>query len=210
MDFVDWTLCPNNVTFDYDDGYFPPALGRKPTRNRSPNWFVNFRFPDATEDKQRLLDGLKYQSPQGLFNIADPSRPYPMYWKRIIECSNILPADIVPRVTVSAMDAAARTITISGEVGDVITVGDPLAFTQDGYRYYFRAGADLQVTGGDQPLPVIYEPLRTLSFAAIDLDRISPTMRFQVALNGLSGSIGLSRLAQLGDLSGVEWTKRVV
>ena len=208
--FVDWTLCANNITFDYDDGYIEPSLGRKETRRRSPNWFISFRFPTATDEKRRLLDHLRYQSPTGTFNISDPSRPYPKYWEKLVRQTKIDPANVIPAVSVSAMDANTRTITVTGQDEDLITCGDPLAFTHDGYRYYFRAGEDLRLDGSAQQIGVVYEPLRTLMLPNIAADRINPTMRFHVRLNGLSGRTDIGILTELGELQGVEWTRRVV
>ena len=208
--FVDWTLCPNNVTFDFDSGYLPPALGRKPTRNRSPNWFVSFRFPEGTDDKRRLLDGLICQSPEGKSNITDPTRPYPKYWEKTIRRTKTDPFSIIPELSVSGINALNKTLQVQGENLDKITVGDPLAFTYEGLRYYFRAGADLLLNGAVQDLSVIYDPIRTLVFSvAVTADRINPTMRFAVNLNAITRSTGLGNLTQFGELQGVEWTHAV-
>lgn len=209
MDFVDWTLCADNITFDFDDGYLNPSLGRKETRRRSPNWFILFRFPTATDEKRRMVDELRYQSPSGLFNICDPTRPYPKHWEKTIRQTKTEPLSVVPQLHVSNMDAESRSLTVTGQADDFITSGDPMAFTHDGYRYYFRAGHDLLLDGSAQTLGVIYEPLRTLPLPNISLDRVSPTMRFHVRLNGVAGSTGLAILTELGELQGVEWTRRV-
>lgn len=209
MSFVDWTICPNKVTFDYNSGVLPPAFGRKDTRLQSPNWFMRFDFHFATDEKLVILNQLRYQSPTGLFNIYDPRRPYPEYWRKAIIAGKFKPETIVPPATVSAMDALDGTITVKGQAGDRIIAGDRLGFTYDELRYHFRAVYDLVLDGTDQVLPVLHRPYRNETFAPVTLDRIKPTMRFHVQLNGLEGSTGLANITQMGALEGIEWTRKV-
>lgn len=185
MSGIDWIWCPDEVTFRESFSVHEPQFGKKPHEYMSPVWLMEFTLPDQDLDKRRDIERAVSKS-AGIvpFNVFDPRTPYPNYY--IGTAGRNAPANLIPPVTVKAISKAGN-ITISGQEGDFITHGDPIAFTHEGWRYYFKAQDDLWLTGSDQVLPVFVRPRRNLTGLNVLGERIKPTCRFNVFINDVVG-----------------------
>ena len=102
------------------------------------------------------------------------------------------------------MDATASTLTINGEAGDLITTGDPIAFTANNIRYYFKAHHALWLDGTDQDIDVFIRPRKTISGLNISVNRMKPTARFLIDINATGGRTGMNRFTNYS-LIGIEY-----
>ncbi|PHR57937.1 MAG: hypothetical protein COA43_11210 [Robiginitomaculum sp.] len=173
----------------------------------SPYWVFDFALPPQTLDTRREIESfLARTKGQAIVNVFDPRAPYP---KRFIGVAGRhSPLGIIPDVRVKAMSASASTLTIVGEAGDIISVGDPIAFTHDGYRYYFKFHDEVKLDGSEQTLSVWLQPLRSFGGENILADRIKPTCRFRVNINNTGGRTGVNRLTSF-KLSGKQYSERL-
>jgi len=185
MSGIDWVWCPTEVTFRESFSVHDPEFGKKPHEYMSPLWVMDFVLPEQDLDKRRDIERAVSKS-AGLipFNVYDPRTPYPNYYIGV--AGKNAPTSLIPPLYVKAVSKAG-TITVSGADGDFITHGDPIAFTHEGWRYYFKAQDDLWLDGTDQVLPVFIRPRKNLTGLNILTDRIKPTCRFNVFINDVVG-----------------------
>jgi len=201
MSGIDWLWCPDEVVFKEVYAVHEPQFGKVPHEHMSPYWVMDFTLPEYEEDTRRDIERAVSKSGGTIpFNVFDPRVPFPAYHH------GAGPPSSVPDLYVKAVSRLG-TITVAGEAGDVISHGDPIAFTYEGWRYYFKAQDDLVLSGNDQILPVFVRPRRTLNDINVLADRIKPTARFNVFVNEVIGSTRgpLSKFA----LKGVEFWGRL-
>lgn len=182
---IDWPYCTNNVVFRPNYQTAPPEFGRQQHNVMSPFWLCDLVMPSKGLDAYRKIEALLAEIEGfGIVNVYDPRFPLPGYWRRETHHNHVL-ADRIPEVFINAMDRASKTITITGSAtdDDRITKGDPLAFTYDDRRYYFKAAEDLIIDGTAQTLPVYLRPRETVTGLSVKVDRIRPTMRFAINHN---------------------------
>lgn len=186
MSGIDWVWCPNGITFGPSYSMHAPTFGKVPHEFMSPHWVFEFDLPDKDLGERRDIEKALAESEGKIpFNVYDPRCPYPAHY--LGKAGKNAPASIIPTLTVKAIDKATSTIIVSGQDRDLITHGDPIAFTYDDVRYYFKSKDDLRLTGSDQVLRVFLRPRVSLTGLSIDVDRIRPTCRFDVDINNTGG-----------------------
>lgn len=184
--YIDWTYCSNRVVFGPVYSVSEPRFGQQRNSILSPFWQCDLIMPPKKLDVYREIEA-KFAETEGfgVVNVFDPRFPYPGHWKSIAKHNNA--ASSIPDITISDTSIANSQITITGTNGDMVHVGDPLAFTHNDKRYYFKARQDLELDGTAQTLDVYLRPREDLTGLAIVLDRVRPTMRFAVDINGATG-----------------------
>lgn len=173
---IDWTYCSNQVIFKpFYPGASAPEFGLQQHSAFSPHWICELTLPAKELKEYREIEALLAETEGiGIVNAFDPRFPYPSKYKV---------GDAIPDIDVLAMSRANRTITVTGTPGDVIEKGDPIAFTHNGRRYYFKAMKRLLMTGGDLPLEVYLRPRETIASFRETIDRVRPAMRFSININ---------------------------
>ena len=199
----DWTWCANEVEFKPAYAVHKPEFGKQAHEFMSPYWTFELGLPPKDMQQRREIESfLARTEGVGVVNVYDPRLPVPAYWRKFSGPS--APQGIIPALTVTAMDRVSSTLTISGKDGDLITTGDPLAFTHAGVRYYFKAHHDLWLDGTDQTLEVFIRPRVSLTGLDIPVERERPTARFLIEINETGGRTGINYMTDYR-LSGVEY-----
>lgn len=176
---LDWTWMPNSATFEPSNFVHPHTFGKQAHEHRSPHWVFDMTLPPVGNKDKRIISALLAKSRgTAVVNVFDPTTPYPAYYERAMKNGSSI--DIIPNVTIKATDGATSSLTVSGSVGDVITVDDPIAFTNAGVRHYYRAQETLVLDGTDQALEVYLTPRVDLTGLTIIAERHKPTHRFNV------------------------------
>lgn len=176
----DWIWDVSSIKFMPVRGVFDPVYGKQMHQYSSPFWMFELTLPPAADATRAAVESVLQRS-EGIsvFNVYDPRRPIPAYHSS---------EGVVPALNVKGVTRATSSITVNGTNGDVITEGDPIAFTDaDGRRHYYKASEDLTLTGLDQTLDVFIRPRIDLASVDIVADRIRPTHRFSVNVNDTGG-----------------------
>jgi len=198
-----WIWCANEVEFKPSYSVHKPEFGKQAHEFMSPYWMFELGLPPKDLTQRREIESfLARTEGVGVVNVYDPRLPVPAYWRKFSGPS--APQGIIPDLTVKAMDRLASTLTVSGEAGDLITTGDPIAFTHDNVRYYFKAHHDLWLDGTDQTLEVFIRPRISDSGLDIAAERERPTQRFVIQINETGGRTGINRMTDY-QLAGVEF-----
>ena len=180
MSGIDWVWCPDEVVFQPSYSVHELQFGKAPHEYMSPFWVMQFTLTDQYEDERRAIEKAVAESGGVIpFNVFDPRTPLP---KLRIGGDPAL----VPALTVNAVSKAG-ILTVTGEAGDQISYGDPLAFTHDGVRHYYKAKADLMLDGAAQTLPVFVRPRLNLTGLGVAAERVKPTARFNIDPNSVFG-----------------------
>ena len=170
MRIVDWPFCSTRTRFEPSYAVSAPAFGRAPHEHMSPFWMAELGLPDAFEDRRREIEAVLADiEGVAIVEAFDSRCPRPRALAK---------GAAIPALTISAMDEAARSVTVTGTAGDIITKGDPLAVTAGGVRHYFKARADLTLTGNADTLPVFIRPRLTVSGVSLVVERDKPRCRF--------------------------------
>lgn len=196
MEEYDWLWCPNEIEFGPSHTVHDPEFGKQPHGYRSPNWVFRLSLPPQDLDNRRKIESfLARTEGTAIVNVYDPRTEMPKHFET---------SGVVPSLTVTAMDRAARTLTVTGAAGDIITEGDPMSFIVGGVKYYFRAMQDLVLSGAAQSLEVYIRPRLTQTFSVF-ANRIKPTCRFVIGnINQTGGSTNTDKVSEF-ELSGVEY-----
>ena len=203
MSEYDWIWCANEVEFKPSYSVHKPEFGKQAHEFMSPYWSFELGLPPKDMTQRREIESfLARTEGVGIVNVYDPRLPAPAYWQKYMDGHP--PAGLIPELTITAMDRVASTIKVLGQDGDLITTGDPIAFTHAGVRYYFKAHHDLWLDGTEQSLDVFIRPRISLSGLSIVADRERPTARFLIEINDTGGRTGLNRMTDYR-LSGVEY-----
>lgn len=203
MDEQDWIWCANEVEFKPSYSVHKPEFGKQAHEFMSPFWTFDLGLPPKDMRQRREIESfLARTEGVGIVNVYDPRLPVPAYWQN--HSGPNAPKGIIPALTVKAMNREASNLTVLGEAGDLITTGDPIAFTYQGMRYYFKAHHDLWLDGSEQALGVFIRPRVSLVDLDITASREKPTARFLIEINETGGRTGLNRLTSY-KLSGIEY-----
>lgn len=154
------------------------SYGRQVNSFGDPHFITEMTLPEITEKRRReLFWKCANTENKAIVNAYDSRVSYPQWWKNLVPKNQL--ESVIPDITVKAMDRENKTITISGATDDVIIGDDPIAFTYNNVRYYFRAAIEsLKLDGTDQVLPVYLRPRLTIAGLNIVVDRVKPTHRF--------------------------------
>ena len=178
----DWIWQPNSVRFRPSYFTHKPEFGKASHVFRSPYWMVEYILPPKKEmDRRDITVFLSETEGKHVVNFYDPRVPVPAAYGDLIKCGS--PESIIPDLNVKATTKATSSIVVNGSVGDRITKDDPIAFTYNNIRHYYRAKTDLVLDGTDQTLDVYLRPRYTLGGLDIVTDRVRPTNRFLIDIN---------------------------
>lgn len=189
LDF-DWVWQPSNVNeFGPVRFVHDPVFGKQVHNYASPFWQFDFSLPPSDDDVRREIATF-FAETEGVAvaNVYDPRVPVPKHYHMFRDLDDAALIAMIPDVTVTAMSSVNRTLTIVGQNDDVITKDDPIAFTHNGIRHYYRSLETKTLTGVAQSLRVDLRPRITTAGLSIVADRVKPTHRFQIAFNDKGGS----------------------
>ncbi|NNE59012.1 MAG: hypothetical protein HKN36_12970 [Hellea sp.] len=199
----DWIWCANEVAFKPSYSVHKPEFGKQAHEFMSPFWMFELALPPKDMNQRREIESFLARTEGiGIVNVYDPRLPVPAYYMNLH--SRSAPQGLIPPLTVKAMDRDSSSVTISGQDGDLITTGDPIAFTHDGVRYYFKSHQDLWLDGTDQTLEVFIRPRISVTGLDILAEREKPTLRFLIQINETGGRTGINRMTHYR-LAGVEY-----
>jgi len=199
----DWIWCANEVEFKPSYSVHKPEFGRQAHEFMSPYWMFELSLPPKDMSQRRAIESfLARTEGVGVVNVYDPRLPVPAYYQNLAGPN--MPVGLIPDVTIKAMDRETSFLTVSGTDGDLITTGDPIAFTHNNVRYYFKAHEEMWLDGTDQLLEVFIRPRLSETGLNIQADREKPTARFLIEINETGGRTGINRMTQYR-LSGVEF-----
>ena len=203
MQEYDWQWCANEIEFKPSYAVHKPEFGRQAHAYMSPYWMFELSVPPKDPDQRRAIESFLAQTEgQAVVNIHDPRVPVPAYYEKAFKqgFSNLQ----IPSLIIKGTDVATSALMISGQAGDRIHRGDPLAFTHNDRRYYFKSAEDLTLDGQDQSLTVFIRPRENLTGLNVTADRLRPTARFLININETGGRTSLSGFTAF-KLSGVEF-----
>jgi len=199
----DWTWQPNSARFRPSYFIHAQEYGKASHAFRSPYWMFEYVLPPKKEaDRRDIMVLLSCLEGKHVLNVHDPRVPYPSAYHDMIKCGS--PLSIIPELRVTGTNKATSSITVVGISGDTILKDDPIAFTHDGVRHYYRAKVDLKLNGAAQSLDVYLRPRIVLTGVDVVADRIKPTNRFLIDINqvdDLTSSDGLTSFT----LTGIEF-----
>ena len=198
-----WKWCAR--TTDFKPSYETPdtPFGKRPVVLLPPHWVFDLSLPPKDLTERREIEALIHGT-DGVptFRVYDARVPYPAIWDVIND--PLLGDAGIPAITVTAMSKTAATLTVTGTAGDVVTWGDPLAFTFNDRRYYFKARRSVTLTGGSDTLPVFVRPYADVPIVNVAADRIRPTQAFNVRIDDIDQGTDEDHLTRI-TLSGTEY-----
>jgi len=194
-----WDTEPSEIEFKPSYSVAPPRVGKSQISTLSPFWKFSFQIPGqalATRIAiETLLNGTEGVKP---LRFYDSRHPYPDAVKDEVD-----PDAATLALTLSATSIADSTISVSGTATDVITEGDPLAFTFEGKRHYYKAAETIILTAGTNVLSVYMRPRYVLSGESITVERVRPTLAFDFDINAITQTTGVDKYTSY-DISGIE------
>lgn len=194
----DWIWCPDEISFQPSYSVHTPEFGKQSHGYRSAFWTFKLTLPPKAYDERRAIEAfLARTEGTAIVNVYDPRVAVPKIFENAA-------SPVIPGLSVSAMDRNAKTIDVSGVSGDVISQGDPIAFTQSNRRYYFKAMQDLTLSGAVQPLEVFITPRETRAFAPVVANREKATCRFLIDINKIGGTTTVNKVTDF-ELEGIEY-----
>lgn len=171
----DWIWNASSVVFKPMRFVHEPVYGKQMHQYADPHWMFELSLPPASETTRRAIENILMASEGvSIFNVYDPRVPIPAHHSS---------EGAVPALNVKGVDRATSSITVNGSNGDVISIGDPIAFTHSNRRHYYKAAEELTLTGLDQTLDVNLRPRESIVSVDIVAERIRPTHRFVVNVN---------------------------
>lgn len=197
-----WKWCAR--TKDFKPSYAVPdtPFGKRPLVLLTPHWVFTLTLPPKDMDDRREIEALIHgYDGVPTFRVYDARVPYPAVFGAV--AASQMPAGGVPDLLVVSMSKTAATLTVRGTAKDHITKGDPLAFTYDNRRYYFKAKEALTLTGGDDILPVFLRPYLDTA-VGVKADRVRPTQAFNVRINDINQRTDDDHLTRFS-LAGTEY-----
>lgn len=198
-----WKWCAR--TMDFKPSYEVPdtPFGKRPIVLLTPFWEFELTLPAKDMTERREIEALIHGN-DGVptFRMYDARVPYPAVFDIVNDAQ--APAGGVPALTVVSMSKTNSTLTVNGEANDYITWGDPIAFTYNNRRYYFKAKQNLELTGGDDTLEVFMRPYADVTGVNTPAERVRPTQAFNVKVNDIEQSTGEDNLTRF-TLSGTEY-----
>lgn len=178
------------------------SIGAQPQEFGSPYWRFSANFSELRLDEVRKLTAFISKN-KGLkpFLFYDRFRPYP---ETVMGLPSQMRRSAVKPLTLTALSKEERTVTVSGQIGDVITVGDPFAVLVDGKRYYNRALDTIKLTGSAQSFEVEQRPKVSQTGLSVNVERIRPCCAFALNMQRYNPPTG-GKLKE-ASIQGVEWT----
>jgi len=203
----DWIWRPNSVMFGPRRMIHAPVYGKQVHQYSSPFWEFTLTLPPKAEkDRREIAAFFAEVEGTAVVNVYDPRVPVPAYYTKY---KDALASYRIPDLVVMGVDKLTRSITVvgspdaSGDYG-MITKDDPIAFTHEGVRHYYRAIDDVVLNGTSQTVRVNLRPRVDLTGISIVTDRIKPTQRFQVFVNEKGGDTSVDGYTNFS-LRGVEF-----
>lgn len=196
MQEFEWTWQPNSIVMKPQRYVHEPMFGKQAHSYADPHWMFELTLPPAKESVRREIEAMIEMS-EGInvFNVHDPRVPIPAHHTS---------EGAVPPLTVLETDRSASRIRVNGTNGDVITTGDPIAFTKSGKRHYYKAAETITLTGIDQWLDVYIRPRESILDVNVLADRIRPTCRFIIDMSAIGGLTSANDFTDF-TLRGVEY-----
>lgn len=196
MQAFDWTWLPSSVKIRPMRQVHDPVYGKQLHQYADPFWMVELTLPPHKEETRREIETLLEASEGiGVFNVYDPRVPIPAHHTS---------EGAVPALTIKDAERSGSRLLVNGVDGDVITKGDPIAFTYQNKRHYYKAAETLTLSGIDQWLDVYIRPRVDFDSQNIVAERIRPTNRFVVNIND-TGGVTTSDDVTVFNLKGVEY-----
>jgi hypothetical protein len=157
------------------------VFGSQYHQTAEPHWIVELGFPPIFEDDRAALEAVFHQSGVPIFAIPDPRRKWPRHYANIDESVR---SSVIPTLTLTTMDRATSTITVTGTDGDVVEQGDPLGFTLNSARHYFKAVSRTVISGATD-IEVFNRPRLDLTSQSIALERVNVPHWFRLNRNDI-------------------------
>jgi hypothetical protein len=196
MQEYDWTWEMNSVVLKPKRHIHSPEYGKQLHAYADPYWMFELTLPPQKEATRRDIEALlEFSEGINVFNVYDPRVPIPAHHSS---------EGAVPALTVKQTDRATSRIMVNGTNGDVITKGDPIAFTKSNKRHYYKAAETVTVSGIDQWLEVFLRPRETIGDVNVVADRIRPTCRFVIDMDNYGGLTNANNVTEF-TLRGVEY-----
>lgn len=188
-----WPWCPRDLTFkpSYQRSD-ATQFGSQMHEYASPYWMCDLVMPPANNeaDRRAFEQVIHSNDGRGLFSVFDRRCPYPRYWRNIVG-NGVNAQSVIPDITVTEISKSNSSLTIQGQAEDRVKYGDPIGFTYNNRRYYFKALTDLVLDGNEQELSVFIRPRITASGLSILAERIKPQCYFNVNVNDMEGQTAL-------------------
>ena len=201
-----WKWCAR--TKDFKPSYAVPdtPFGKRPIVLLTPHWVFDLTLPPKDLSERREIEALIHgHDGVPTFRVYDARVPYPAVFGVVNDRQ--MDAGGVPELTVVSMSKTTASLTVRGSANDYITWGDPLAFTFENRRYYFKAKQNLRLTGGDDVLEVFIRPYVDQDgdvAVGVLADRVRPTQAFNVRINDIDQGTGEDHLTRF-TLAGTEY-----
>lgn len=203
----DWVWSPESILFKPLRYVHDATYGKIPHEYGSAHWIFELSLPPQKEkDRKQIVAFLARVAGVAVVNIYDPRVPIPDAYNKYLNDSRLVSR--IPDLSVLAVSKPDRTITVQGEVGDRVTVDDPIAFTHDGVRHYYRALETVDMDGTPIDIMVNLRPRVSLDGLNIVTDRIKPTCRFQIDTGDIQQPTDVNGFTRF-TLSGVEFSGRI-
>ncbi len=180
-----------------------PVFGKQIHGHGSPYWMFQMELPPVNEKIRGMIDVFRAKANgTSIVEFYDVRRPVPLFYS---EVNRSMQERLIPDLKVKSVSKSGSSLVVKGDDGDVISVGDPLAFTHAGVRYYFKAEEMLALDGTDQTLPVIIRPRKDLTLSNTFADRVKPRCRFMCDFNNMGGNTSAHGFTKF-TLTGVEYS----
>lgn len=199
-----WPSIANDMRISPVKRVRPPLIGAQPHEYGSPFWKFHMQWSGLTNNRLRELEALISEN-DGLapFLVYERTRPFPL-WRMGIDKS--VRAESVKPLLIRSISKADKTATISGEAGEVVSVGDPFAFELEGRRYYNRAKRQVSIDG-ITTLHLEMRPRISSADISVAMERVRPAAAFAIDVDGFFDSISSPNGKLHGArLEGIEWT----
>ena len=200
-----WTWLPETVRFDPVHMVNNGQFGQQQIRYGSPFWVFEMSLSNRREAERReIATILNNAGGVGVFGVYDPRVPVPGRYGDMRGQWDEIEALVIPALTVQSVSVSNSAILVQGQDGDSIMKDDPLEFTIDGRRHYYRAARDLDLDGTPQSLDVNLRPRVDVPTTSTAINRKFPRQRFVLASNQVPMVTNVNRLTDL-NIQGTEF-----
>ena len=177
---VSWPFCATGILLKPSYIRSSTEFGAQSHEFGSAHWMLEASFkPSFTEAERSAYETLIHDNNgRGLFGVFDRRRPKPL--------ALIGTGAAVPALTVTGTSKVG-TITVTGTAGDVISRGDPIGFTHNNRRHYYKFKDTVALTGVADVLRVFISPRVDLAGISAAAERDRPECYFNVQINDVEG-----------------------
>ena len=202
---IDWDWLPEKVKFDPVHLVDEPRRGLQRVQYGSPYWAFEMSFDKRSEEQRKAAAAVLARS-EGLmvFNVYDPRTPLPGKFGEMRGSWSLVDSTPIPALRVKSVSRSNQAILVQGEVGDVITTGDPLEFTHQGLRHYYCSSQDLVLDGTEQSLDVYLRPRVDIASLDLVINRRRPRQRFVIDMKSIGMMTDVDRRTDF-KLKGIEF-----